>query len=284
MAWSTLSSYKISFRYQPSGSLFECKGNKLFVNDPKDFYVVLAFLNSVVAQYYLTALSPTIDYNIGPLASVPAILPSDRQTRTTIDELVKRNISCSKLDWDSFETSWDFKKHPLVKGAKTIADAFYTWEQDCEERFQTLRQNEEEINRIFIDIYGLEKELTPKVEDKDVTVRKADRVREIKSFISYAVGCMFGRYSLDEDGLIYAGGEWDDCKYRTIIPDTDGILPICDDEYFEDDIVGRFVKFVEAVYGKETLEDNLQFIADTLGGRPSLIWNSASTARPLLSA
>ena len=269
MAWSTLSSYKISFRYQPSGSLFECKGNKLFVNDPKDFYVVLAFLNSVVAQYYLTALSPTIDYNIGPLASVPAILPSDRQTRTTIDELVKRNISCSKLDWDSFETSWDFKKHPLVKGAKTIADAFYTWEQDCEERFQTLRQNEEEINRIFIDIYGLEKELTPKVEDKDVTVRKADRVREIKSFISYAVGCMFGRYSLDEDGLIYAGGEWDDCKYRTIIPDTDGILPICDDEYFEDDIVGRFVKFVEAVYGKETLEDNLQFIADTLGGNGS---------------
>lgn len=152
---------------------------------------------------------------------------------------------------------------------KLISDKYTAWEQECEERFNKLKTNEEELNRIFIDIYGLQDELTPEVEDKDVTVRKADLQREIKSLISYAVGCMMGRYSLDVDGLAYAGGEWNADKYKTFPADKDGILPICDDEYFEDDIVGRFVKFVEVVYGKETLEENLRFIAEVLGGKGS---------------
>ena len=123
------------------------------------------------------------------------------------------------------------------------------------------------MNRIFIDIYGLQDELTPEVKDEDITIRKADLTRDIKSFISYAVGCMFGRYSLDVDGLAYAGREWDESKYKTFKPDKNNIIPICDDEYFEDDIVGRFVEFVEVVYGSDTLEENLKFISDTLGGR-----------------
>ena len=143
------------------------------------------------------------------------------------------------------------------------------WERQSENRFQTLKKNEEELNRIFIDIYGLQDELTPEVEEKDVTVRKADLSRDIRSFISYAVGCMFGRYSLAVKGLAYAGGEWDNSKYGGFLPDADGIIPICDDEYFEDDVVGRFVKFVETVYGKDTLEENLRFIADALGGKGS---------------
>ena len=147
-----------------------------------------------------------------------------------------------------------------------IADAYRHWKQACDDRFNQLKANEEELNRIFIDIYGLQDELTPEVEDKDVTVRKADLERDIKSFISYAVGCMFGRYSLDVEGLAYAGGDWDASKYATFAADKDNIIPICDDEYFEDDIVGRFVKFVEVVYGKETLQENLKFIADALGG------------------
>ena len=151
--------------------------------------------------------------------------------------------------------------------ARLIADKYKEWEAECNERFNTLKANEEELNRIFIDIYGLQDELTPEVEDKDVTVRKADLQREIKSLISYAVGCMFGRYSLDVEGLAYAGGEWDSGKYSTYVPDADNIIPICDDEYFEDDIVGRFVKFIEVVYGKETLEENLRFIASALGGQ-----------------
>jgi len=148
-----------------------------------------------------------------------------------------------------------------------IKNRFTAWEQECNERFNTLKANEEELNRIFIEIYGLQDELTPEVEDKDVTVRRADLRREIRSLISYAIGCIFGRYSLDVEGLAFAGGEWDAAKYKTIIPDKDNIIPICDDDYFEDDIMGRFVDFVRKVYGEETLEENLKFIADALGGR-----------------
>ena len=150
---------------------------------------------------------------------------------------------------------------------RLISDKYAEWERECNERFNKLKANEEELNRIFIDIYGLQDELTPEVEDKDITVRKADLEREIKSLISYAVGCMFGRYSLDVDGLAYAGGEWDASKYKTFPADRDNIIPICDDEYFDDDIVGRFVRFVRVVYGEDTLEENLRFIAEALGGR-----------------
>lgn len=148
-----------------------------------------------------------------------------------------------------------------------ISDKFSAWQAECDARFNQLKANEEELNRIFIDIYGLQDELSPDVADKDVTVRKADLQREIKSLISYAVGCMFGRYSLDADGLAYAGGAWDAAKYKTFIPDTDNILPICDDAYFPDDIVGRFIDFVRTVYGADTLDENLKFIADALGGK-----------------
>ena len=166
-----------------------------------------------------------------------------------------------------------------------ISDKFTAWQAECEARFQQLKANEEELNRIFIDIYGLQNELTPEVADKDVTVHRifntkddvpesmkgSNYVRplrdEIVSLISYAVGCLFGRYSLDAEGLAYAGGEWDASKYQTIIPDADNILPICDDDYFEDDLTGKFVDFVRVVYGEDTLEENLKFIADALGGK-----------------
>ena len=151
--------------------------------------------------------------------------------------------------------------------SKLIADKYKEWERECEERFNKLKANEEELNRIFIDIYGLQDELTPEVEDKDVTVRKADLQREIKSLVSYAVGCMFGRYSLDVKGLAYAGGEWDSFKYKTFIPDADNCIPITDTAYFDDDIVSRFTEFVKVVYGADTLEENLKFIADALGNK-----------------
>ena len=151
--------------------------------------------------------------------------------------------------------------------SRLIADKFKQWEAECEARFNQLKANEEELNRIFIEIYGLQDELTPEVEERDVTVRRAELQREIKSLISYAIGCIFGRYSLDVEGLCYAGGEWDASKYQTIIPDADNILPICDDEYFDEDLLGKIVKFVEVVYGKETLEENLRFIANALGGK-----------------
>ena len=169
---------------------------------------------------------------------------------------------------------------------KLIADKFAAWQEECEQRFQKLKANEEELNRIFIDIYGLQDELTPEVEEKDVTVRKADLGRDIRSFISYAVGCMFGRYSLYNEGILYAGGagrdfgsivdKIQDCLHaqgksrfpeNEFYPDRDNIIPICGDEYFEDDIVGLFVKFVKTVYGADTLEENLDFIASALGNK-----------------
>ena len=166
-----------------------------------------------------------------------------------------------------------------------ISDKFLSWQAECENRFQQLKANEEELNRIFIDIYGLQDELTPEVADRDVTVHRVFATKddvpesmrgsayvrtlrdEIVSLLSYAVGCLFGRYSLDAEGLAYAGGEWDAGKYQTIIPDSDNIIPICDDEYFDDDLTGRFVEFVRTVYGADTLEENLKFIADALGGK-----------------
>lgn len=151
--------------------------------------------------------------------------------------------------------------------SRLISDKYNAWEQECTERFNKLKANEEELNRIFIDIYGLQDELTPEVEDKDVTVRKADLQREIKSLISYAVGCWFGRYSLDVKGLAYAGGEWDRTKYKTIIPVKDNVLPICDDDYLATDLTGLIVEFVRIVYGDDTLDENLKFIADALGGK-----------------
>ena len=129
--------------------------------------------------------------------------------------------------------------------SRLISDKFKEWAIECDQRFAQLKANEEELNRIFIEIYGLQDELTPEVEERDVTVRRADLQREIKSLISYAIGCIFGRYSLDVEGLCYAGGEWDDSKYKTIIPDKDNILPICDDDYFEDDLTAKFINFVK---------------------------------------
>lgn len=213
----------------------------------------------------LMMMNPTLNFQAGNIAGLPLM---DRVFQTDkIELLSKENIALSRTDWDAFETSWDFQRHPLVCGPRTVAAAFGKWEREAAERFDILKANEEELNRIFIDIYGLQDELTPEVDDKDVTVRRADLGREIRSLISYAVGCMFGRYSLDMEGLAYAGGDWDAGKYRSFIPDQDNILPIGDDEYFDDDIMGRFVEFLKTVYGAATLEQNLKFIADALGGK-----------------
>ena len=170
---------------------------------------------------------------------------------------------------------------------RLISEKYAAWQAECEERFQQLKKNEEELNRIFIDIYGLQDELTPDVADKDVTVHRvfdskddmpefmkgSNYVRtmrdEIVSLISYAVGCMFGRYSLDVEGLAYAGGEWDESRYKTFLPDEDNCIPVTDEEYFKDDIVGRFVEFVRTVYGSDTLEENLDFVANALAGKGS---------------
>lgn len=275
ICWNLITSSTNGFRiklpefHYSSGSPTIISGNRI-----KDM-VSLAFLNSKVATMLIKMFNPTINTTVNDVLSLP--LSCDNFSKTA--QISESCLELSHSDWDSFEISWDFKIHPLVSLARKttyktngvpsfkLEDSFFWWKNECDIRFTQLKANEEELNRIFIDIYGLQDELTPEVEDKDVTVRKADLVRDVKSLISYAVGCMFGRYSLDEEGLAYAGGEWNSSKYKTFIPDVDNIIPISDDEYFEDDIVGRFIDFVKVVYGEDTLEENLDFIASALGGK-----------------
>ncbi len=324
IAWThTTYSQPFACRYVPEGIISNVEGPEIF-NLGENQFNVLGMLNSKVMDDIFMRMSDSIHYLAGDLSKFPIRLAD----KSKVDIVVKNNICISKNEWDSFEVSWDFQHHPLlckapaidiyaVKGkAKKIEDRFKEWEKECDDRFNQLRVNEEQLNRIFIDIYGLQDELTPEVEDKDVTVRKADLQRDIKSFLSYAVGCMFGRYSLDRDGLVFAGGDFEDVfqkkdvfladgdgsvlvnsdgvalatgeKYygkikqedgswtdTTFYPDMDNCIPITDEEYFSDDIVGRFVEFVKIVYGADTLEENLDFIAKALG-------NKGNTSREII--
>lgn len=265
ITWGLITSATSSFR---STENYECvygdAGPGCFPK-PEDFYYTLAMLNSKPVDLFLNIMNPTINLSSGVTAQIPAEVEKD--SFNTVSCLSKENVDLSRRDWDSFETSWDFKTHPLIKPVPLISESFAQWSDECEKRFTRLKSNEEELNRIFIDIYSFQDELTPEVEEKDVTVRRADLTRDIKSLVSYAVGCMFGRYSLDSEGLAYAGGDWDGSKYKTFIPDPDNCIPVTDEEYFRDDIVVRFVDFIRTVYGAYTLEENLTFIADALGTR-----------------
>ena len=272
LTWTVIGTEKTSFRFCPVGFLYSNSGYGLFCNNEKTKYYLLGFMNSKIAASLLKILSPSMGFESGYLRKLPLI---ESDSLDSIVERVKHCIDGSNAEWDSFEISWDFKKHPLLRNVSTISEAFTQWQSECDDRFNQLKANEEELNRIFIDIYGLQDELTPEVEDKDVTVRKADLQRDIKSLLSYAVGCMFGRYSLDVEGLAYAGGEWDSSKYQSYIPDEDNVIPITDEEYLDDDIVSRLCTWLKAVYGADTLEANLDYIAKALG-------NKGSTSREII--
>ena len=286
ITWSLTNSSYFGARMRPTGSIFDVNGMSMFVTDEKKYNYILGLLCSKISTKFMLINNPTLASQVGDVSKIPVCYEENKKTR--IDLYVDKCVKYTQSDWDSYEISWDFKVHPLVKNHDhTIQEEYLLWKDECNNRFKELKSNEEELNRIFIDIYGLQDELTPEESDKDITVHyvvddkdsipesftgsKYVRTKkdEIKSFISYAVGCMFGRYSLDCEGLAYAGGDWDLSKYKSFIPDADDIIPICDEEYFEDDIVSRFVEFVRVVYGPEHLESNLQFISDALGGKGS---------------
>lgn len=278
ITWSFVTTGMFSARYYSDGFLWDVAGSPCVITDEKLLNYVLGFLSTKIASNILSFINPTINCQVVDMQRLPIIIDNDKVD--AVNEISKECINISKNDWDSFETSWDFKKHPLIPtfdGVYDVVDGKFenkhswisgmydSWEEECNIRFNNLKEKEEELNKIFIDIYGLQNEITPEVINKNVTVRKADKLREIKSLISYAVGCMFGRYSLDENGLIFAGGNFDINKYKTFKADIDNIIPITDEAYFADDIVGKFKKFIEVVYGVDTLNDNLDFIAETLG-------------------
>lgn len=260
VTWSKISSGSIAFRYRFAGSIFDVAGACLYANE--GIFSIMGFLNSNVARNILSVLSPTLNYEGSHIAALP--IKKEMLGRKDIEDTVVSNISIAKNDWDSFEFSWDFKEHPLLKG-KTIKNAFEEWNKLCDMRYTKLKTNEEWLNKEFIDMYEMGDELSPDVDEKDIIIHRANEEEDIKSLLSYAVGCMFGRYSLDEVGLVYAGGHWDSSKYSKFIPDEDGIIPITDEEYFDDDIVARLSSWLKAVYGDDTLEENLDYIAKYLG-------------------
>ncbi len=261
--WTDLASKYFSARLAPVDSFHDISGHCFYPATEERLHYLLGFCNTVVFQQFINFLNSSLHYQVGDVARIPVIWRHEQQ----VSELVKRCIELSKADWDSFENSWDFKRHPLLRGLPTVRASFDAWQLEAEQRFNELKSTEEQLNSIFINTYGLQAELSPHVPEQSVSVRKADAAREVRSLISYAVGCMFGRYSLDADGVTYAGGDWSPEAYTTFAADADNIIPICDDEYFTDDMVGLFVRFIETAYGKETLEENLRFIAEVLGGK-----------------
>ena len=273
ITWSKITSGDFSARICRGGFLFDDAAAICHHKDINHLYYVLGFLNSKCCQEILRMLNPTINLQIGDIGH----LPIKEERVDQVVDLVKKAVEISKKDWDSFETSWDFKRHPLVCFKKdeygknhTISECFDLWKEECEVRFSELQRIEEQINSLFIEIYGLEDEINSTIEDKMVTVRKADLKRDVRGLMSYAVGCMFGRYSLEEEGLQCANEAIDEYKYFSdYVPDDDAIIPICNDEYFQDDVTERFVRFIKIVYGNETLEDNLLFIANAIGGKGS---------------
>ena len=292
LTYTNVSSTKLSVRFCEDGFIFDATGSMIFAKDEYLDYI-LAFLLSDVAEKYAEILSASMTFEVGQIASLPIIYRDEE--KSNIVNIVKENIKEEENDWDSFETSWNFTKHPLLRSVSSISEAFTQWQSECDDRFNELKANEEELNRIFIDIYGLQDELTPEVEDKDVTVRKADLQRDIKSLLSYAVGCMFGRYSIYKDGLIFAGEPYSlqafadklndrpgtisaeelQRAYRNegvvvdemFFPDADNVIPITDEEYLDDDIVSRLCDWLKVVYGADTLEANLDYIAKALGNK-----------------
>lgn len=300
LVWTKISSANISLRLKKQGIFFSDAAPGVFTNR-ETLYYLLALLNTKYANEIIKLINPTLNFVPGAVSSVP--VKKDEKNKGKIIEIAEGNVQLSERDWDSFETSWDFKKHPLLRNVSTISEAFAQWQVECDDRFNRLKANEEELNRIFIDIYGLQDELTPEVEDKDVTVRKADLQRDIKSLLSYAVGCMFGRYSTYKDGLLFAGEPYSlqafvdkmndrpgtisdeelERAYRNegvvvdemFFPDADNVIPITDEEYLNDDIVSRLCAWLKAVYGADTLEANLDYIAKALG-------NKGSTSREII--
>lgn len=296
VTWSKISSGDFSARFMSTGYLFDIAGCCIFQLGTNINYV-LGYLNSKVNTIVLNIISPTLNYEVDHIKKLP--IKIDESKEELISTLVKSNIAISKLDWDFFESSWEFSKHPLINNqylnnnidtsisgyAYSLNNLFLNLKTIAAKRFNNLHSNEEKLNKLFIEINDLQNEFSPVVESQNVTVHyivdeKKDAPEDlqksnylltkqdiVKSLVSYSIGCIFGRYSLDEEGLIYAGGDWDASRYQKYPADQDNILPICDDEYFEDDIVGLFVDFIKTVYGENTLEENLQFIADALGGK-----------------
>jgi len=265
ITWSKIASGSMSVRYKPQGQVFADAGMSIFANDT-DLSYLQGFLNSEVTTAIAKVLSPTLHFESGQVANYPVLFAHTDKVRL----LVNSCRDYSRVDWDSFETSWDFTTHPLAR-TSSLADAYALWESECRERFDQLKSNEEELNRIFARIYRMEGEVPIEVPDDKVSVRLADRARDARSLVSYGVGCMLGRYSTYEPGLILAdqGQTLSDFEGRVpgaaFLPDADNVLPVLDQEWFGDDAVAGLRSWLAGTYGEATLDENVAWLEESIG-------------------
>ena len=264
VTWGKICSGTFSARYSDNRHMFDAVGLTCFPGKNVSLEYLLGYMNSKVADTFAKMLNPSLSYTVGTISNLPFYFDStvEKNIRSIVQNVLKETIE----DYNQLEISEDFKSHHLIREGK-LQDAYQNWTKEQKEKIDIIIKNEEHINEEFISLYSLEKEMSAHINRQDITLFPTSITYNVKSLISYAVGCMFGRYSLDEEGLIYAGGEWDDSRYHTFIPDADNCIPITDEEYFSDDIVGRFVDFVKTVYGADTLKENLEFIANALGNK-----------------
>ncbi|WP_414950118.1 BREX-1 system adenine-specific DNA-methyltransferase PglX [Levilactobacillus brevis] len=272
ITWSDINGGHFSLRLRLHGSIHDVKGMSAFSSGKISLYYCLALLNSPISDYVFDMLNPSVSLQVGDFKNFPLIIP-DHEFVIRSEQTATTNCSIARSDWDSAERSWDFRILPLLEHIAehnrnwTVEAAFNQWKQEAQDRFDQLKKNEEELNKIFIDLYGLQDELSPEESDKEVSVRKADLGRDIRAFMSYFIGVTFGRYSLDTPGLAFAGGDWDASKYTSYQPNADDVIVLTDSDYFGDDrdIMHRFREFLTVTFGKEHLEENLTFIAKALG-------------------
>jgi hypothetical protein len=268
ITWSDVTSSVNAFRYMPKGYLFDGRGSSGFCSTAKELFIYLALLNSKVVFGLINIINPTIAINVGEVAKIP--VPHKMLDDFTITgDIAFSAVNLSKLDWDAYETSWDFTDNPLIRTQQpTLEQAFTTWQTQNSQAVAEMKRLEEENNRLFIEAYGLQDELTPDVPDEQITLTRADSEKDSQRLISYTIGCMMGRYSLDEQGLIYANAGnigFDANRYNRFAADADGIIPITDMLWFEDDATNRLKAFLIAMWGEQTLEQNLTWLATQLG-------------------
>jgi methylase of polypeptide subunit release factors len=275
ISWSKVSGSDFAARLYPAGFLFDIAGCSVFFDSDDSSYFALGFLNSVVTKALVGVLSETINFEAGNVAKVPFPSEIDNSVGSVIP---KQLVDLSRRDWDNVETSWDFRDHPLLKpGTKevTLEGSWLRWKEQCEAAILRMQELEVENNRLFIAAYRLQEELSPEVPFEQVTLARADKRKDVAAFLSYAVGCMMGRYSLDHPGLILANAGDSMCEFLakvdlpkeslTLIPSEDGIIPVLDGDWFENDIVTRTREFLRATFGEATLRDNIRFIEDSIG-------------------
>ncbi|MGE8181983.1 BREX-1 system adenine-specific DNA-methyltransferase PglX [Pseudomonas mandelii] len=267
MTWATISSASLSMRYVPTGSIFETKGAMCFFELESDLRKSLGFCNSVIVNPLLNCISPTLDFHEGPVGTLPI---ADINS-ITIDENVQCCVNLSKVDWDQSVLSWDFVKLPVVAKSSQyarISECWAEWGVELQDRIGLVKSKEEENNRIFLEAYDLIDEISPSVPEEQITLSRAHREKDMQELISYIIGCIMGRYSLDEPGLIHAHAGifgFDPSRYITFSADADGIIPITGESWFEDDAAERVREFIKVVWGVDTLVENIEWLADSLG-------------------